>query len=90
MAETIVFEIGGTELEKAKKFIKTHKCRLPPKNSFIVIKGKLVRHKDAGPISNYYIASIQSYRFARTSIGTTVWVKCVCGKEKNVTDYDSW
>jgi len=33
---------------------------------------------------------IFSYTFTLTGIGVGVTVSCSCGKEKNVTDYDSW
>jgi len=31
-----------------------------------------------------------SYRFSETGIGLAIDVKCVCGVEKDITDYGSW
>ena len=45
----------------------------------------LGQKKKQGAIGGQY-----SYRFTPTSLGTAVSVKCACGKEKNVTEYDSW
>jgi len=30
------------------------------------------------------------YQLCQTSIGTMLSVKCVCGKEKDITDYKNW
>lgn len=39
----------------------------------------------AGAIGGAY-----TYRFTPTSLGTVVKVKCDCGEEIDVTDYDNW
>ena len=31
-----------------------------------------------------------SYQFTPTGLGTAITVKCACGEEENLTDYDSW
>lgn len=31
-----------------------------------------------------------SYIFTPTSVGTAVSIKCICGEQENITDYDIW
>lgn len=31
-----------------------------------------------------------SYIFTPNSIGTAITVRCICGEEKDVTNYDDW
>lgn len=81
--DAMKFGIYGVELERARKFLKAHKCVLPdaPKRMQKLTGQK----KKQGAIGGQY-----SYRFTPTSLGIAVTVRCACGKEENVTEYDSW
>ena len=77
------FKISGKELIEVENFISNHKCSLPDATKRMQ---KLTGEKKIqGAIGGQY-----SYKFTPTFLGTAVTVKCACGQEKNVTDYDSW
>ena len=75
--QTIAFTLGGKELKDAFGFIKNHKCDLKDESR--------TGGKKVGAIGGRI-----GYRFTPTSLGIAALVKCACGKEKDVTDYDSW
>ncbi len=43
------------------------------------------RMKDTGAIGGRF-----TFCFTPTGLGTIFVVRCVCGKEKNVTDFNEW
>lgn len=73
----VAFTLSEEEMKSALIFINNHNCGLKtdPKTGT----------KKTGAIGGK-----TSYRFTPTSIGVAVTVLCACGKEENVTDYDSW
>ncbi len=81
--DAMEFEISGVEFDKVKKFKKDHNCSLPdaPKR----LQKLTGEKKRQGAIGGQY-----SYSFTPTSLGTAVSVRCACGNERNVTEYESW
>ena len=47
----------------------------------------LAKHKDHTVTSN---GSNFVYKICPCSIGTVLIIRCCCGEEKDITDFDSW
>ncbi|GEM_PF-1496648 len=75
--QVINFTLSGKELRETLNFSKKHKCGLE--------NDQRTGRKKTGAIGG----SI-TYCFTPTSLGTMMAIKCACGKNKNITDYDSW
>lgn len=75
--QKINFTLCGKELNEALKFRRNHPCSFKKRSKD--------RRQKTGAIGGE-----TSYSFTPTSLGVIVTVLCACGKEKNVTDYDSW
>lgn len=48
------------------------------------------RHKCIHRGNHGAIGGATTYSFTPTGIGVVVKLSCACGKEKDLTDYDSW
>ena len=48
------------------------------------------KHDKTCPDKGAAIGGRITFSFTPTGIGTVVVVKCACGEEKNVTDFDRW
>ena len=50
------------------------------------------KHTPPGKTSRYSgaIGGAYTWCFTPTNIGTVVKIKCSCGEELNLTDYDTW
>lgn len=83
MDDKMEFRISGVELERVRNFKKNHECFLP--NASKKEQRLLGQKKKQGAIGGQY-----TYSFTPTSLGTAVSMRCACGKEENVTEYDSW
>lgn len=70
--------IDKQEIENYLEWINNHKCKFtydPDKNPF----------PPTGAIGGGL-----TYSFTPTGLGVIIKVKCACGEEADVTDYDSW
>ena len=75
------FYLDDKQLDKLGKWLEDH---------FHVCK-YYVKHDDG--FEELYVGAIGgalTYSFTPTSVGTAVRVKCACGAEVNLTDYESW
>lgn len=77
-----VFVLADKELENYKAWLASHECDFWDRN-----KPKLNEH---GFPRGGAIGGVFSYQFTSTGLGDVVIVKCACGHEENVTDFDSW
>lgn len=73
-----MFEVTDNEYKKAKDFMETHDCSLPPSYD------GLMDHY-AGAIGGQY-----TWCFTGTSLGQIVTIKCLCGKEETLTNFEDW
>ena len=75
MAERIGFILDGVELERARRWLRSHRRRhrQPPRDQREAASGAAI-----------------TYSFTPTGIGVAVVLQCACGAECDVTDYDSW
>ncbi|MBU6141855.1 hypothetical protein KGO95_01885 [Patescibacteria group bacterium] len=78
--EELSFSVTDLELKRIRAFRKKHRCDLPNDRRM-----KRRKVKKTGPIGRRF-----TYSFTPTTIGTAVKIGCACGKEEDVTDYDSW
>jgi len=74
---TNVFGLYKEQLEAIKTWQKSHDVE---------------KHMEPGQTRRYSgaIGGAYTYEFTRTSIGTCVHVRCVCGEGIDVSDYDNW
>jgi hypothetical protein len=72
-----MFSLTKDELEKAKDWMQAHdkEKHIPSGKTF----------RESGAIGGAF-----TYCFTPTSIGVACSVKCSCGEEIDVTDYDLW
>ena len=66
-----------------KQAAQAHACIEKHDKEKHIPKGKTFRYSGA-------IGGVYTWEFTSTTIGMGVGVKCSCGEEINVTDYDSW
>ena len=74
-----IFTISGKEVENFEDWLGTHDkfCRFA--------ESKM--RKNGTPPSGW---ARFTYMFSRASIGYIIKVKCQCGEEVDITDFDSW
>lgn len=53
-------------------------------------KAKRWKEKHLNKHHNKKLDAVWSYKFSFNGIGLSVTVKCLCGKEKDITDYNEW
>ena len=71
-----LFKVTGEQEKQAQKFMLTHDCSCR-------------KDEDGWP----YVGAIggaTTFCFTPTGLGDILVVKCTCGAEVNLTDFDSW
>ena len=74
------FELTEKEYQKYTEWADTHECKFRIKKEWM---SKPMRY--VGPIGGE-----DTFCFTPTGLGTAVKVKCACGAEINLTNYDEW
>lgn len=74
---SMTFLITGHELKALYEWEKNHRCQF---------------YDDAlNPVNPQgAIGGGTTYSFTPTGLGVATIIKCACGEEKNITDYESW
>lgn len=71
-----MFSVTPTQSKDAHEFLSGHECGLEDDE----LGGKKV-----GAIGGQL-----TWCFTQTGLGEILVIKCMCGAEKNLTDFDSW
>ena len=74
------FELTEKEYQKYLEWADTHECKFRIKKEWM---SKSLRYVGA-------IGGADTFCFTPTGLGTAVKVKCACGAEINLTNYDEW
>lgn len=80
---SVSFDIDAKTWARIHRFKNEHECSLPDASA--KDQKETGERKRTGSIGGRW-----TYSFTPTSLGTAITVHCACGKEENVTDYDSW
>ena len=74
------FELTEEELKKYKEWADTHECKFRTQPSWA--------HKPLRYVGD--IGGEDEFCFTPTGLGVITKVKCACGAEINLTNYDLW
>lgn len=74
---SLVFSLDAGQLSKLDIFKNEHGCKLS--------NDSITGRKKVGAIGGQY-----TYSFTNTTIGTVAKVRCACGAEIDLSDYENW